>query len=429
MNKMKLLLTLAIPVLLSQDTQAQSSRLTAQAHWTHNGAEFLRGDSTAYNYLSTVRGGDLNSLLKFDDGTNWTYAMGDTQNNNMRWVQEFDANNNLSTRVDQQWDMMLMSWANTWKYTYTYNSANKKTSMVQQHWDGTSAWITDSKNTYTYNAAGVLESDAFSVWDGVGSYILTSQKTYYYDASGNMINETWNDWVSSAPVYTARVNYTFNSSNKELTATHSMWNGAAWDDVEMYENTYDTASGNRTSRMHKNFTGMVFVPDMLMLYSNFTSGHPMTEIDQTYDTAGAGSWADMYKFTNTYNSNGQLTSSTRQSYDISLPGWTNAFGDTKANYYYGAFVSVKNVSNTAGNAILFPVPAQNTLNVTFNWNHAQAATVTVVDVQGKVVMTVNATAAQANVSLPVANLADGIYVVKIVGAVEGQVVKQISVAH
>ena len=67
MNKMKLLLTLAIPVVvLSQDAQAQSTRLTAQAHWTHNGAEFKRFDSTAYNYLSTSRGGDLKSLLKFD---------------------------------------------------------------------------------------------------------------------------------------------------------------------------------------------------------------------------------------------------------------------------------------------------------------------------------------------------------------------------
>jgi len=428
MNKMKLLLSLAIPVLLLQDAQAQSSRLTAQAHWTHNGAEFKRTDSTSYTYLSTVRGGDLVNLLKFDEGTTWTYVMGDTQNNSMRWLQEFDASNNLSTNVEQQWDMMLMTWVNTWKYIYTYNTNGSKNAVIKQHWDGTSAWITDSRNAYTYNAAGKLAQDDFQTWDGISAYTTVSYKQYNYDAAGNLTNETWRDMVASVPTFTNRIDYTYTAANKLETTTNGTWNGVSWDNVDMTTNVYDAATGNRTSSLHSIFSGTTFVNDMLHLYSSFSGSNPMTETVQTWDTAGTGSWSDTYRFAYTYNSNGKLTSATRKSYDISIPGWVNVLGDTKANYYYGSFVSVKNVSNNGGTAKLYPVPAQSMLNIELNWNHAQAATVTIADMQGRVISTTNVAAAQSKVSVSVADLADGIYMVNISGA-EGQIVKQIAVTH
>jgi hypothetical protein len=430
MNKMKLLLTLAIPVVvLCQDAQAQSSRLTAQANWTHNGAEFKRNDSTAYNYFSTSRGGDLNSQLKFDDASNWSFVMGDTQNNNMRWVQEFDASNNLVTKVSQEWDMIFtMSWVNKFKYIYSYNSSNMKTSMVTQHWDGTSAWITDSKNVYTYNAANQLSTDLFLLWDGVGAYVSNKNTAYYYDASGNVINETMYTFVASTPVFTSEVNYTYDAGNRVLTTTNAVWNGAGWDNTDMTTNTYDSA-GNRTTQLMQNYDGSVFVNDMLHIYSNFTGGHPQTEIAQSWDTTGSGSWVDMHKYAYTYNSHHQMTSATSQSYDISI-GWTQAFGDTKSNYYYGSYVAgVKNISNAGGTASLYPVPTQSVLNIDVKWNQAQSATIIISDMQGKTVKSMTTqSGTSAHASVDVANFAEGIYLVRIVGT-EGQIVKQIVVAH
>lgn len=427
MNKMKLLFTLAVPVFLSQATQAQSSRLTAQAHWTHDGAEFKRTDSSFYNYLSSSRGGDLNNMLKFDDGTMYTFVLGDTQNNQTRWIQEFDGSNHLTSKVEQQWDLLLLTWANTMKYVYTYTASNMKATMITQHWDGTSAWITDSKNTYTYNAAGKLSQDDFALWDGVSAYVLNSQKLYYYDGSGHMVSETWQDIVGGSPVSTNRVNYTYTSTGKLHTTTNGTWNGVAWVDVDMYENTYDT-SGRRISELHSINNGTVFVNDMMRLFSDFSGSNATTEINQTWDTAGTGSWNDKNKYSMTYNSSGQMTSKTGQSYDISIPGWVFAFGDTKANYYYGSYVSVKDINNAGGTAKMFPVPAENILNVEFNWNKAQASTVAITDMAGHVVMTINVAANQKSLAIPVADLATGIYMVNIVGA-EGSIVKQIAVAH
>jgi hypothetical protein len=427
MNKMKLLLTLALPVFIGQELHAQSTRLTAQATWMHNGAEFKRNDSTAYSYLSTSRGGDLNSLLKFDESLNWSFVAGDSLNNNARELQEFDASNNLTTKITQTWNSVAGTWDNQFKYIYTYNSANKVTSMVTQHWDGTSAWVTDSKNVYSYNAANQLSTDLFQAWDGA-AYVSASQVTYYYDASGNKINETSVNFVSSSPVFNTKVDYTYNSANKLLTATNATWDGASWDNIDMQAHTYDTAN-RKTSSLHQNWNGTAFVNDMIRLYSDFTpAGSAQTEILQTWDTAGTGSWVDMNKFTHSYNSSNQLTSSVRQSMDISI-GWTYAMGDTRNNYYYGTFVTVKNVSNAGGDANFYPVPAQSVLNVELNWNKAQSATLTINDMTGRAITTVALpTTAKHQVAVPVNNLANGMYTVVINGA-EGQIVKQIVVAH
>ncbi len=430
MNRMNLLITLAIPVLLCQNVQAQS-RLVAASNWSHDGAEFKRHDSTAYNYTSTARGGDLNTQLKFDDATNWSYVMGDTANKNTRSVQEFDTNNNLLTTVTQNWDgVITFSWVNQFKFIYSYNSSNKKVSMVTQHWDGTSAWITDSKNAYSYNAANQLYLDQFLLWDGVSTYNPSTQKTYYFDAAGNITNETDVLFVAGTPTFTSDTDYTYNASNKLVTKTGNTWSGSAWVNGIRWTNFYDTTTGNNTNQLTETYNGTAFVNSMQRTFSNFNSNHmALTEIDQTWDPTGSGSWVDKYKFTYTYNSSNQLTSATRQSNDISI-GWAYAFGDTKSVYYYGAYVNaVYNVSNTGGDASVYPVPAQNTLNIDLKWNEAQAATVAICDMQGKVVdQWSTPSATQNHHSLNISNYAAGVYFVKIAGA-EGQIVKQIVVAH
>jgi hypothetical protein len=329
--------------------------------------------------------------------------------------------------VSQNWDAVGMAWENEFKYIYTYTSSGKVATMVVQHWDGTSAWITDSKNVYTYNAANQLSYDQFQLWDGISAYVPNKQVTYYYDMAGNVVNETNNDFVASTPVFTSKVDYTYNTANKMLTSTHSDWNGAGWDNTEMHTYTYDT-SNRRTSELHQNYDGTAFVNDMMKLYSDFIGSNAGTEIDQIWDTAGAGSWNDTLKFAYTYNTLGQLTSATRQSYDISI-GWTNVLGDTKANYYYGSFTSVKDVAANGGTANLFPVPASNSVNVSIKWNEAQNSVIVITDMLGRPVVTRNLNAGATEATIPVSELAAGNYLVNINGANGASVVKQIVIAH
>src|ERR1700722_11722379 len=98
MKRKMLLLTLAIPAILSQNLQAQnSSRLIAKSDWVNNGIIFTPLDSSSYSY-SGGRGGDLTHKLKYDNATTWSYVDTSTgYENAQNYIQEFDAFNNITS--------------------------------------------------------------------------------------------------------------------------------------------------------------------------------------------------------------------------------------------------------------------------------------------------------------------------------------------
>lgn len=430
MKRKMLLLTLAIPVILSQNVQAQtSSRLISEAHWANNGATFDPLDSSGFVY-SGGRGGDLTHTMKYDNSTTWTY---DTMfNNSWYYIQTFDANNNITSRIAEFWDgAAWVLYSNT---LYSYNSSNWMTSMILQSWNG-SSWSPVSQNIYSYNVAGKLVIDQYQTWNSLTSmFEAASQKTYYYDASGNMINETDQTFVLTVPVYTNQWAYNFSSTNQLLTTTYNTWNGSGWDPTTLLVNTYDSM-GNVSNTLYQTYDmpSSSWVNNTLHLYSSFTGAHmPMIDIEQHWDASGGGSWANFMQFVNTYNSFDQMTSRTGTAWNI-VGVFEHALGDPMVNYHYGTYTPGSSAVNTiavaGGEANIYPVPAQNTLHIDLKWNNAQVANIAIYDVQGRIVnqwSTPNT--AVYNGTADLGNLADGNYFVRITGT-SGQVVKQIIVAH
>jgi hypothetical protein len=432
MKKMKLLFTLALPVLLYQGAQAQtSSRLIAASHWVNNGAMFQPSDSTYYTYLVNTRGGDLTHTLKYDNGTTWTF-LGDTAfSNTWYYQQDFDANNNITGTTISQWNGA--AWVPYSKTINTYSSANLLTSSIYQTWNG-SSWSTISRDVYSYLPNNKLQSDQYQLWNTLTlHYDATSQKNYFYDASNHLINETDVNLAGGSPTYTNQIAYSYLGNNL-LSTTYTTWDGAAWINTKMYTSVYDTTSNNRISMQtqHWDATSMVWVSDSLALYTNFTSATsnlPRTETDQYMDTSGM--WVNYRQYTYAYNSYNQLTSAVGESYNVSV-GWEFSSGDPMARYYYGPYSvvsGVKNISNTNGDAKVYPVPAQDMLHIDLSWNEAQAATISITDMSGKVVRQWNApygTEYRGGVS--VNSLSAGVYMIKVSGE-KGEIVKQMVVTR
>lgn len=430
MKRKMLLLTLAIPVILCNKVQAQtSSRLIADAHWASNGATFMPVDSTGYTY-SAGRGGDLTHTMKYDNSTTWVY---DTAfHNSWYYIQSFDASNNITSRIAQFWDgTTWVLYSNT---LYSYNSSNMMTSMILQSWNG-SSWAPVSQNLYSYNTANKLVIDQYQVWSSLTmSFEASSQKTYYYDASGNRINETDQTYVSSVPIYTSQWAYTYSGTNQLLTTTYNTWSGSGWDPISMTTNTYDS-TGNMTNQLYQLYDAMgaVWVNNTLHIYSGFTSGHmPTMDIEQHWDATGGGSWVNFMQFINTYNSFDQLTSRTGTSWNI-VGVFEYALGDPMNRYHYATYTpgtsSVNTVAVAGGEASIYPVPVQNVLNIDLNWDNAQAASIAICDMQGKVVKQWNTPATtEYKGTVDMGNMSAGVYFVKI-NSTMGQIVKQIVVAH
>jgi hypothetical protein len=440
MKRMKLLFTLAIPVFLSQSLQAQtSSRLIAEAHWLNNGVFFEQSDSSAYTYSAT-RGGDLTHTMKHDNSVNWRYnnvlGMYDYNTNS---IQEFDSLNNIHSTTWLNWNSTTSLWVPTQRYIYSYKTTNNlMTSAVHQLWNSTaSTWDNQFKDSFTYNTNNKLLFEQHMMWN-FGSFTPYSDKTYYYDLSDNLLNVLEKEVFTGSPVYTHQHAYTYSSTFQMLTKTYSFSSTGTlvgFEPKTKITNTYDNVTGNRTYMQFDHWDNAVgmrkWVPDTLHIYTSFSGNQPQVERVQLYSNIGSGSFRDTLLYSYTYNSYNQLTAMVAKSWHPGVT-WEYAFGDPKANYYYGPFTvvsSVKAVSNVGGDANIYPVPAQNTLHIDLNWDAPQTATIAIYDMQGRIALQWETPmAAQYKGGININTLAAGNYVVKINGK-DGSIVKQIVVAN
>ena len=430
MKRMKLLFTLAIPVMLLQSAQAQTgSRLIAKADWHNDGAIFQPTDTAVYMYSGT-RGGDLKHAMKYDTARAWVYdptATAFVGSTNM--IQTFDANNNLVSRTNQTWNAITLTWNNVSKSLYFYTGSNL-TTMVFQTWNGTN-WQNISNDVYTYDPSNRLVQDKYGIFNSLtAAFDASNEINYFYDGTGNKIQQ--NTLAISGTTYTqvSQENYTYDAANKLTNDVYSQWNGIAY--VASYQNayTYDT-TGNRLTAQYSTYNTSTSAWDNVTLktYGGFTSSMPTVELDQVWDTTGGGTWDNSIQYTYTYNSSNQLTNSVGESWNVA-GFWEFANGDPAANYYYESY-STTGINNVVANGTvsILPNPAQDMININLKWNEAQAFTISMFDMSGRVVMQTSVPAtAQYSTSLSVNSLPAGNYIVKINGT-NGNITQQVVVAH
>ena len=427
MKRMKLLFTLALPVVLLQNVQAQSSRLISQAHWYNNGTIFVPKDTTKYSYTNP-RGGDLMNTLKFDNAYKWLSADTSLINDSLI-TQDFYSDNSIKSSTVQVWDATSGMWINKSRQNYWYNGDGTMDYSIFQTWGGAS-WTNISKNDYTYGS-GKLVRNEFQTWNGV-TFTAATAMIYSYDAAGNISQVLSQSNESGFWVYTKNIEYTYTGASNWLASTkYGNWNGTSFTPDYQYSNTYDTA-GNRLTMVYQtwNSATATWINNRLSVYSNFTSARmAQTQIDQTWDSTGGGSWNNDKLYTYTYNGSNQMTSMVAISWNIA-GFWQYVLGDGLARYHYEDYtVGVANVNATEGNLTVSPVPAQNVINLSLNWKNAQPFSVGIYSINGALVAYYNVAAtAQYNATIPVDGLANGNYIVKVSGN-NGQITQQFSVAH
>lgn len=425
MKRLKLLFTLAIPVLLAQNTQAQYSRLVAQAHWYNNGAVFVPSDTTSYRYDNSARGGDLSHELKYDQADSWSF-WGGSYVPTWRYLQSFSTSNDVASRISQQYDTALasMGWKNRTKMDYTYAGTNR-TSATMFSFVGGTVWSANNRHLYSYVVSN-LTIDLYQVFNlTTNTFEDSKQSIYTYNASNKLIQQLDQDYVGGAWTNTYLYTYGYDTANRVTTFTTSQWTGA-WTLQSQFEYQYDGMGNRITSKFStRNVTGGVWNNTTLSTYSGFTGGMAATELVQTWDTTGGGSWGNAYLWTRAYNSIPQLTAETRISWNVA-GSWQYVNGDPANRYYYAAHTSAVNDINEAlGTVKVFPIPAQDIINININWATAQSATITIMDMTGAVVRQEAApVATQYTTMIPVNTLAAGNYIVRVATA-QGAVTRQI----
>ena len=436
MKRRMLLLTLTLPLLMTQQVQAQSSsRLIARANLKHNGALFVPTDSTVYTFGSINRGGDLNHTMKHDLSTTWLYVGFTSFQNQYRTLQTFDSHNNVTSMTNQYWDGG--TWIMDGKMLYNYDAKNRLKSNIKQTWGGT-VWLNVTRDTNVYNDANQLITVQTGTWvNNTSSFDSTSGVDYTYDAvTNNLVNETAYDILSTSGRYfNTATDYVYTNINQLLSATYSKSSTGlltSFKSDRRVTNAYDSV-GNMISRFVEKFDlpNYVWRNDSFCTFTGFVNHMPLSQVVKYWDNTGGGSWMNRWQHTYSYNTANQLTSEIKESWNVG-GFWEFAAGDPRTNYYYGAYTSVaavKNLSNANGDASIYPVPAQSMLHIDVKWENAQAATISIMDMAGRVIQSWEAPyGTDYRSAISINDLATGNYIVNISGT-NGQIVKQISVAH
>jgi hypothetical protein len=403
-------------------------RIIGQTYLTYNGSAFEAVDSTTYSY-SGGRGGLLTPDELSDKYTNFDesiiYAFNASSGNyssELMRRQTFDANNNSVLYSYFDWKVQgvpVPYWKDSWRYHYDYNSANMIESCIRQRWIDGGIWedhvvyenIYDANdnvsemnaNGYTilfsYNVDNKIIQRTDNVSAGWGGPWLSNHRVNFtYDSNGRLDNyviQIWNGgWVDSV-----KLSYTYNASDI-VAATESLWLNNTWTNSGINNFTYDV-NHNRLSDVRLNWD------------------------------AGQGAYVNAYRTLYTFNSNNQPTKVITSTWDAGGSSWQFTTDDYQLRYYYEAYspTDVHEVEASKLDMAIYPIPAQNEVNVDMKWETAQPYTISIFDVQGKLwknFMEPATTTAHKNIG--VNDLPSGNYFIKISGK-EGQRTQKFTVFH
>lgn len=420
---------------VGKGTAATGSRLISYIHLVHDGVAYINADTFDIHYSGT-RGGDLLHIpLKYDNGMALIYNTSTSSwDNKYKYTQTFDANNNITDYLSQQWSTVTSTWVNDQHQIKSYDAANNLTSDITQTWNTvTNSWENDYKSVYTYDANNNRLSEISQNWNTVTStWDNASKYTYTYNAANKVtqeVDQTWNTATSTWDNYSKYTN-TYDANNNQLTRLTQIWNTSTstWDNNGLTTSMYSVSNQFLTEiRQLWNNSTSSWDNYRKTIHADFVGLNPQTDTVQNWNTS-TSTWNNSIRYKYTYNSYGQYLTYISDAWNVG-GFWQAINSDFSYRFHYEDYTTdVRSLSSVGGTADVYPVPATDKLNIDLKWDQVQPFTVTLIDLQGRVNRTWQlAAAASYHQVVSVGELPAGTYFLKIDGT-KGHVVKQIVVS-
>jgi hypothetical protein len=243
--------------------------------------------------------------------------------------------------------------------------------IIYDSWTSGS-WANSSKHIFTYDVNDYLIKTQIQRWDAqTNSYKIYSQVNYTNNSNGTIQQSIFQIWDNGTSSWNnlKRKTYTYNVFDKPLTIITDKWTNGNWENYNKQTNTYD-ANGYLTNSLHQSWVNST------NSYQNFT------QIDYTN------------------NADGTLHQRISQIWINSTNSWNNL---DRGTYIYTNTVDVCETDEVQ--FTLFPNPGTDNINISLE--RESETTISVVDMQGKLIMTERFVGSQ--VSIDVKGIPSGIY--------------------
>lgn len=379
-------------------TTASDSRLISAVYFENDGTAFIPVDSTAVTY-SGSRGGVYNDDWQdwewlFDNAIGFPYSTTTSSYGSAyyRSSQTFDASNHVTATTGEGWVAATSTWRNQYRDQYTYDGAGNRLSATYQEWDTTAGvWNNIDRDVKTYTAANKVATSVSETWNSTTSaWEANSRVTNSYDASNRLTSSIYEIWSSATSSWDSsfRQTNTYDAAGNRIQELYQTWDGTAatWVNGGRNTHTYD-AMNRRTESLSESWgMGGTWEPGgPKTLYSNFDGSQPQTIITQIWD-GGTMTYENSDRDNYTYNADGKMTYYFGEEWDITTSTWVTSTDSYAGRYRYESYTT--GIPQTegvfAGKAVLYPMPAGESVTLDVSWVQPQPLTVTIADATGRV---------------------------------------------
>lgn len=165
-----------------------------------------------------------------------------------------NATGHITETISMGWEYNMYAGTNTLmrkdKQVFVYNANNEVTERINQRWDFSGEkWLNISKNTYGYDTAGnmVLELWYESYIPETQTWVAARKFEYVYNSKGEQVSYAYYNWMSDTNSWRLgmKTEYEENEQGEVLLESQTAWNDFLNKEIIMYkeQKTYDN-SGN-----------------------------------------------------------------------------------------------------------------------------------------------------------------------------------------
>ena len=387
---------------------SNQSRIIAQTYLVFDGSAFVPVDSITYSY-SFGRGGQLSTddfndnFVSFDES--YTYLFNPAINayrNQFHRKQEFNETNKVDIYTCRTWRVSNSTWRDSARFLYNYNND-------QTHLDSTVFQIKSGGNWMDH----VIYRNVFDAANRVKEMNSTAyEMKFNYDANNNVLERLDriypfpNPWTDESKHF-----FTYNMANQMTTYIVQEFD-ITWKYVKKYEYTYNGL--DVLTETEYDWTNNFWTDVRKHTFAYNTAHSKMSDVSE-YWNATLNAFVNEVRLQWTYNSFGQPLTYFSQSWDPATSSWILTTNDFIHRYYYESFnpASVNRFPQAALQMVLYPQPANQSLNVRVQLGGNEQYTIAVYDVRGRVVKQLSGSGNIIQQAITVQDLPSGTYFLKL----------------
>jgi hypothetical protein len=399
------------------------SRIIGQTYLVFDGSAFVPVDSTTYSY-SFGRGGQLSTddfndnFVSFDDSHTYLFNPAlNTYRSQFHRIQTFNETNQVKIYTCKTWRVSTGSWRDSARFLYNYNSD-------QTRLDSTIFQIKSGSNWLDH----VIYRNVFDGANRVTEMNSTAyEMKFNYDASNNILERLDRIYPYPLPwTDDSRHIFTYNLTNQMTTYIVQEFD-VIWKNFKKYEYTY--SGPDVVTETEYDWDNNLWTAVRKHTFTYNTAHSKMSDVSE-YWNATLGAFVNDVKLQWTYNSFGQPLTYYSQSWDQATSSWINTTNDFLFRYYYQTFnpASVNRFTPGSIEMVLYPQPAQQSINVSAELNKQESYSIAVYDIRGRVVKQLSGSGNSIQQNIPVQDLPAGTYFLKL-STSDKQQAKQFLVSH